>query len=153
MQDIRDLMTGDHRSCDDRLVAVEQAVLGGDWATARNRFAAFRDAVMAHFNAEESVLFPLFEQRTGIHRGPTQVMRSEHLQIRQLLATTETALEQADGEEYQGAAETLLIMIQQHNMKEESILYPMCDQHLADQRETLLPELRRQIGRQSEETE
>ena len=27
-------------------------------------------------------------------------------------------------------AESLLIMMQQHNMKEENVLYPMCDQHL-----------------------
>ena len=32
---------------------------------------------------------------------------------------------------YLGVAETLLIMMQQHNMKEENVLYPMCDQHLA----------------------
>jgi hypothetical protein len=43
-----------------------------------------------------------------------------------------------------GNAETLLIMMQQHNVKEENVLYPMCDQHLADQLENLLPELRAQ---------
>ncbi|TRZ68118.1 MAG: hemerythrin domain-containing protein, partial [Rhodocyclaceae bacterium] len=34
-------------------------------------------------------------------------------------------------------AETLLILMQQHNMKEENILYPMCDQALAAQVEQL----------------
>ena len=31
---------------------------------------------------------------------------------------------------FQSVAETLLIMMEQHNMKEENILYPMCDQHV-----------------------
>ena len=32
-------------------------------------------------------------------------------------------------------------MMQQHNMKEENILYPMCDQHLATALPALLPVL------------
>ena len=35
-------------------------------------------------------------------------------------------------------SDTLLIMIQQHNMKEENVLYPMCDQHLTDDASSLL---------------
>jgi hemerythrin-like domain-containing protein len=43
-------------------------------------------------------------------------------------------------------------MMQQHNLKEENVLYPMCDQHLADQLDALLPELQRQIAGQDEST-
>ena len=46
-----------------------------------------------------------------------------------------------EGHEYFGIAETLLIMMQQHNMKEENILYPMCDQHLAEEAEELVQQL------------
>ncbi len=80
-----------------------------------------------------------------MYRGPTQVMRGEHVQMRQLLAAAETALAERDADDYMGNAETLLIMMQQHNVKEENVLYPMCDQHLADQLENLLPELRAQV--------
>lgn len=80
-----------------------------------------------------------------MYRGPTQVMRGEHVQMRQLLAAAETALAKRDADDYMGNAETLLIMMQQHNVKEENVLYPMCDQHLADQLENLLPELRAQV--------
>jgi len=146
MHEITELMTADHRSCDDQMLAVEQAVNSGDWEAARSNFGRFQKTTIAHFAAEETLLFPLFEQRTGMYRGPTQVMRGEHLQIRQLLTTAEAALDAADSDEYLGSAETLLIMIQQHNVKEENILYPMCDQHLADQIETLLPMLRHQLG-------
>jgi tRNA 2-thiouridine synthesizing protein A len=51
-----------------------------------------------------------------------------------------SALDARDGDDYAGNAETLLIMMQQHNVKEENVLYPMCDQHLADQLDALLPE-------------
>ena len=68
-----------------------------------------------------------------------QVMRGEHIQLRELMASAEQALFSRDGETYAGEAETLLIMMQQHNMKEENVLYPMCDQHLLERAGALLP--------------
>jgi hemerythrin-like domain-containing protein len=62
--------------------------------------------------------------------GPTEVMRGEHRQMRDLLAQMEGALAVRDSDTFGGAAETLLILMQQHNMKEENILYPMCDNAL-----------------------
>jgi hemerythrin-like domain-containing protein len=152
MHAITDFMVNDHRSCDGLLVAVEHAVVNAAWATAQTEFARFSDAMRYHFAAEERVLFPLFEQSTGMYHGPTQVMRAEHTQMLQLLASTASALEAADSDDYAGSAETLLIMMQQHNLKEENVLYPMCDQHLADQLDALLPELQRQIAGQDEST-
>jgi len=61
--------------------------------------------------------------------------------MRQLLAAAESALATHDGEEYAGHAETLLIMMQQHNLKEENVLYPMCDEQLADQGEAIVRQL------------
>ena len=146
MHEITDFMTRDHRLCDDCLVAVEQAIVSDAWELARTEFIRFRDAMLYHFLAEESVLFPRFEQRTGMYLGPTQVMRGEHGQMRQLLAAAEAALADRDADEYAGHAETLLIMMQQHNVKEENVLYPMCDQQLADQLAELLPELQKQLA-------
>lgn len=145
MQGIRDVMARHHRSCDDLLAAAERAAANSAWGTALDAFARFREAMLVHFSAEESFLFPLFEQRTGIHLGPTQVMRLEHAQMRQLLAAAESALAAHDGEEYAGHAETLLIMMQQHNVKEENVLYPMCDEQLADQLEAIVQQLKQSI--------
>ena len=64
-------------------------------------------------------------------------MRFEHEQMRPLLAQLGDACAARDGEAYAGAAETLLILMQQHNMKEENILYPMCDQALGAEAERL----------------
>ena len=68
-------------------------------------------------------------------------MRGEHTQLRELIATAEAALAARDADDYSGIAETFLIMVQQHNMKEENILYPMCDQHLTESLGVLLPQL------------
>lgn len=146
MHEIRDFMTNHHRFCDGILAAVDQAVADGAWKLARTAFDRFQDALLNHFTAEESVLFPAFEQRTGMYLGPTQVMRGEHAQMRQLLAAAASSLAESDANDYAGNAETLLIMMQQHNVKEENVLYPMCDQQLADQCDTLLPQLQRQLS-------
>jgi iron-sulfur cluster repair protein YtfE (RIC family) len=57
-------------------------------------------------------------------------MRMEHSQMRELLAAGDAAVAAQDGENLAGVVETLLIMNQQHNLKEENVLYPMCDQLL-----------------------
>ncbi len=81
-----------------------------------------------HFSMEESVLFPSFEERVGQTMGPTQMMRMEHTQMRQLFTDMAQAVEQRDRERYLGLSETLMMIMQQHNMKEEQMLYRMIDQ-------------------------
>lgn len=80
---------------------------------------------------EEELLFPALEALNG-PAGPTQVMRMEHGQMRALAAQAGAALAGRDAQEFFGLAETLLLMIQQHNMKEERILYPLLDRSLAN---------------------
>jgi hemerythrin-like domain-containing protein len=77
--------------------------------------------------------------------GPTQMMRFEHAQMRDLIEQMERALNGRDGSGFAGAAETLLILMQQHNMKEENILYPMCDRSLATQADALGVVLRERL--------
>lgn len=119
-----------HRHCDDLFVAAEEYAQHGDWAATANAFEHFRQQMKAHFNAEEVLLFPAFEAATGMSAGPTQMMRHEHEQMRTLLAQLAAACDDHDSESYSGVAETLLMLMQQHNMKEENILYPMCDRAL-----------------------
>lgn len=139
---LRQLLTDDHRHCDDLLAAAEQAAAKRDVTAALAALQDFRAAMLAHFTVEEEVLFPAFEARTGIVQGPTQVMRMEHMQMRDLMNLTVDAAKTANFDEYVGQVETLLIMMQQHNMKEENVLYPMCEQHLAGQAEDLIERIR-----------
>lgn len=126
-----------HRHCDQLFVVAEEAAQNGDWVAATSAFERFNGQMQAHFDAEETVLFPAFEAATGMATGPTQMMRLEHQQMRSLLAQLEFACAEHDSDGYAGAAETLLMLMQQHNMKEENILYPMCDQALTAEAEHL----------------
>jgi len=138
---IRNFMSDDHRHCDDLFAVAEQAAADSELVRAQNAFGIFQMAMLRHFIGEEQTLFPAFEQRTGMRMGPTQVMRAEHEQMRELMVAAADALAQEDTEAFIGQLETLLIMMQQHNMKEENVLYPMCDQHLAAEQDGLIERL------------
>lgn len=138
---IRSLMTDDHRHCDDLFAAAEKAVGNKTVPAAVAAFRLFQAAMLAHFAAEEATLFPAFEAKTGMNTGPTQVMRLEHRQMRSLLEAAGEALQAGLLDDYLGQAEALLIMMQQHNMKEENVLYPMCDQQLVAEQPVMLERL------------
>ena len=146
MTTIRSFMTDDHRHCDDLFAEAEQAIAQKNTPAALAALEHFRAATLAHFDSEEKTLFPTFEAKTGISMGPTQMMRMEHLQMRALLDEAVDTLRAGDVEGYLGVAETLLIMMQQHNMKEENVLYPMCDQHLAAETPAVLQRLEAELA-------
>lgn len=127
---ISQYLTEEHRKCDTVYAEVEKAVMNEDWERAKELFEEFKEKTLLHFKKEEEVLFPEFEEKTGIVMGPTQVMRMEHNQARELLDRMEEALKNKDKDTFLSLGESLMILIQQHNMKEEQILYPMSDQHL-----------------------
>lgn len=131
MPSVAEFLAAEHRQCDDSFAAAEEAAHAADLTGCRTRFQQFQAAMERHFRKEEDALFPAFEQATGNAMGPTRVMRLEHQQIRDALAEMSSALTGGDLEEYLGQAETLLILTQQHNIKEEQVLYPMCDRMLA----------------------
>jgi hemerythrin-like domain-containing protein len=132
MTDISHYLTADHTHCDDLFAEAENAVASADWQNGQSQFHAFEAATLHHFAREESVLFPAFEARTGMSHGPTAVMRSEHIELRETLQAMGQAITKRDANAYLGLAETLLMLMRQHNLKEEQILYPMADQALAD---------------------
>lgn len=119
-----------HKFCDALFADAEAAVAAADWKRADIVLQDFLDELEAHFLTEENVLFPAFESVTGMTGGPTRMMRIEHAQMRELAAQLRAAANARGADAFAGAAETLLIFMQQHNMKEENILYPMCDRSL-----------------------
>ena len=135
---ISEHMTREHKDCDDFYLNAEKAVLKEEWNEARQAYQKFCQSMEKHFEMEEQVLFPDFEQVHGSEMGPTQVMRYEHDQMRSLMNTTQDALIKKDKDEFLGEADTLLMFLQQHNAKEEMMLYPMADQLLAPQGEQVI---------------
>jgi hemerythrin-like domain-containing protein len=138
MQTVTERMTGEHRSCDDLFAAAEAGAADGDLDAARSGLERFVTDMEHHFQREEQVLFPAFEARTGQSQGPTMVMRGEHEQMRQLFRELQQSLARGDSERFLGLSETLLMLMQQHNAKEEQMLYPMSDQVLGGEVEELI---------------
>lgn len=131
MDSISNVFADDHRHCDEVFVAIEQAVAKGDWARAKIAVGEFVRHMERHFGIEEDQLFPALQHASLGAQGPVQVMLMEHEQMRGLFARLQTTVEQQDKQAALDASETLLMIMQQHNMKEEGILYPMADQLLA----------------------
>lgn len=121
-----------HHECDDALSRLEELVRLGDWASAQRCFRLAEQSMQQHFDLEEKRLFPAFEDATGIRHGPTEVMREEHFAIRELFDNCRSLLTAQDRSALQAELDTLFVLIQQHNVKEENVLYPMCRARVPD---------------------
>ncbi len=128
---LSDFMIRGHKDCDDLFARAEEAA--GDWTRTAVELGAFRRALEQHLAMEEEVLFPAFEDQTGMSGGgPTATMRVEHAQMRTLLEQLADAVADCDEKRYLGVADTLLVLMQQHNLKEEAMMYPMLDSALGE---------------------
>lgn len=139
---ILDFMRDDHRSCDTTYALAESALLEKKIEEGKKAFADFSKATLHHFDMEEKELFITFEKRTGMMGGPTQMMRYEHQQLRSLLESMNLALAEERINDFFGIGESMMIMLQQHNMKEEQMLYPMIDRTLGGDAELMITTLK-----------
>ena len=124
---ISNYMKSEHRECDETFAAAEKSVIDGDFEAAEKQFLLFANETMQHFKKEEESLFPTFEEISGSSEGPTKIMRYEHEQVRGLIGKMAATIENKDADAYLSIAESMMILLQQHNMKEEQMLYAMCD--------------------------
>jgi hemerythrin-like domain-containing protein/uncharacterized protein (DUF2249 family) len=133
-REITEALSWDH----DRLDALEdaafEALAAGDRELARRSYSAFVHGLKRHIGFEEQLLFPVFEERTGLRptMGPTAVMRAEHVEIVRLLdalaAAIGAGLPCAELEDSRHAFHALM---RSHNDKEEQVLYPAVDRTLS----------------------
>lgn len=116
----------DHRDCDARWADVEELLDTEDIEAARPAWRRYLAGMQRHIAMEEEVLFPAFEEASGIFdAGPTAVMRLEHEQIRTLLGEIDETIESGDYERALEVGDTLLMLTQAHSAKEEEVLYPV----------------------------
>lgn len=103
-----------------------------DFQKAKQFFKEFKFGLQRHIIWEEEILFPLFEQKTGMYSGgPTEVMRQEHRLIEKYLEAIHDKVRKQDPEsEYD--EQMLLNTLSMHNQKEEHILYPAIDRSLSE---------------------
>lgn len=143
------LFAQDHRRLDAILAAAKHALRAGDIALGAARFSDFRDGLERHIVAEEEILFPVFESRTGrAGCGPTHVMHLEHEEIRALMAVIGSGLERGGDDARTTPLAALTARIYAHNGKEERILYPLIEQAAreTDAVEALLHRVRLVMG-------
>lgn len=138
MNSITSYLGHGHDECDELFAAAETGVARGEWTQAQARLDEFTALLARHFGLEEEILFPALEAVAGSGFGPVVVMRNEHAQIRGLLDDMAAALGARDRELFLGLSETFNLLVQQHNMKEEGVLYPLADRQLADQSAQLI---------------
>jgi hemerythrin-like domain-containing protein len=140
--DISNYLKSEHRECDNIFAEAEKAVADKDFTKGEEAFLKFADETLLHFKKEEEEFFPAFEAVTGSSEGPTMVMRHEHEQVRGLLGKMAHAIEEQDRDAYLSLAESMMILLQQHNMKEEQMLYTMADRVIqGPQREELITKM------------
>ncbi len=137
MNTIKEFLSTDHSRCDE-IFAVMEEKAGDSLADSKVVCQEFKDEMERHFQMEERVMFLEFETKTGMTQGPTAMMRQEHAQMRTLMQQMIEAIDANNKDKFFGLSETLMILLQQHNMKEEQMLYPMAQQHLAADSERIV---------------
>ncbi len=132
VQSISALFAEDHDHLDGLLASFRQKKFE-NYAEAKPFFREFKFGLQRHIVWEETILFPLFEQKTRLyHTGPTEVMRAEHRRIGACLEALHEKVRRQDPEsEAEEAA--LLGALDVHNQKEELVLYPALDRMLSDE--------------------
>lgn len=141
---ISTFMGDHHRLCDEEYVTAEAMIVDQNWTEANTTFANAYDDFMLHFEREEKVLFPAFEQKTGMAGGPTEVMRMEHVRMKATLEELKDHLQNKDKDKFLGLSESFMILVQQHNMKEEQMLYAMMDRTFGKESDTLIKSLNKE---------
>ncbi len=111
----------------DELLETYRRLKRTDSAAARQAFREFKFGLQRHIIWEETVLFPLFEDKTGMRDlGPTAVMRAEHREIGRRLEALHDKVRRQDPDS-DPEEESLLQALATHNQKEENVLYPAID--------------------------
>lgn len=139
MESISSYMQQDHVLIDGIAERAAACAEARDWAALAREGDEFLRRLRQHIEVEEQVLFPAFEQRTGMSAaGPSVQMREEHVQMQPILAQMQEAVAARDGAGYLRAAKMLLEILVPHNQKEEQMMYPMLDEAMGEDAQALL---------------
>jgi len=132
METVLNFMGEDHDRLDN-IFKEFRTVKNSDKSTAKSLFHEFKIGLQKHIVWEEEILFPLFENKTGMsNSGPTTIMRMEHRKIKDYLEKIHDNI--VDGNvQTDDLEEELIKVLTEHNNKEENILYPWIDNSTSEQ--------------------
>lgn len=130
---VTEYMQADHKRLDRIYNNFQTAIQENRWEDASGYFDEFSLGLKRHIKAEEDILFPAFEEKTGMHDGgPTAVMRIEHKDIHVELDRLLDGTDGKDAALVSDASDALRNLLLDHNAKEEQILYPESDHFLSN---------------------
>jgi hemerythrin-like domain-containing protein len=138
MMQISEFLSDDHKYCDELFSDLENSISAQNYDGAIQKLEKFANNTLEHFQVEEEVLFPPIEEMMGTSEGPTYIMKMEHAQMRQVIQEMVDALKENNYEHFLGLSDTFMILLQQHNSKEEQILYAMADDMLIENKDEIL---------------
>lgn len=120
------VLEDDHHRIDERFADFARSLAGATPDTAA--FTEAADALRHHIFVEETLHFPPLRDAGLL--APVLVMLREHGEIWDLLDSLSDALAASDIPTARATWPHLAQVLEQHNMKEERILYPAGDQSL-----------------------
>jgi hemerythrin-like domain-containing protein len=145
MGNICDFLVYDHKRCDDLFSRVATSVALKEWLHAEEYFQLFNRALDRHLRVEETVVFPAFENAIRGSGAPIAMLRVEHQRIRAIVDRMFDSLCRYDPVDFTLHTETYALMMQQHSMKEEDMLYPLLDRILGVRTAEIVEAMREKI--------
>ncbi len=118
--DLAEALTREHREIDAGIEAFVRAL--DDGAVDPSPLARAFDALRRHIYVEEELLFPPI-RKAGMMM-PLLVMTREHGDVWRLMDQLEALLRASDDGTLRSTCQELLTSLDQHNAKEEPIIYP-----------------------------
>lgn len=138
MNTICDRLALDHKHCQDLFALIETGIDDKNWDAVHAGARHFSDAIKEHIRMEENVLFPIFEETIRQGDGPVDILRREHAHLHGILDRMLAALDRLSPADFLLHAESFALLMQQHLMKEEVLIYPLLDKALAGRREAIV---------------
>jgi hemerythrin superfamily protein len=118
-----------HRRCDELFVLAREASHSARWSELRSSLQRLREALLSHFSFEESHIFPLYEQASGIEGG-TEWLCAQHDDMRGMLWLLGTISLEAERDCYQSELAALQAAFDAHAADEEKRMYPVFERLL-----------------------
>ncbi len=128
MRSIAEAFAQDHRRLEAELAQSLAAARDARWEAARGAFDAFRCGIERHMQAEEQALFPAVER--GAETPLTAILRKGHRDLLVFFSELEDALEAHDADEFVRIGVSVRALLERHDEKEESELYPAAQAQL-----------------------
>lgn len=143
METISSYMQQDHVFIDGIAERAAAAAAARDWDGFAREGTEFLQRLRQHIQVEERLLFPAFEEGTGMTAGgPSVQMRVEHEQMAPILQQMDAALAARDATGFQLSTKALFDILVPHNQKEEQMMYPMLDEAAGAEAGALLAQAR-----------